>query len=94
MSLFVDHAGLNTLISEEITSSINTRGVPIVRNSSPAPRDSSIVVSDTSENRANLEASGLTGYPTTGALTFSFWVKLDNIADNTVVRYVMYAKNA
>ena len=55
MSLFVDHVGLNTLISEEITASINTRGVPVVRNATPISRDSSIGVSDTSENRANLK---------------------------------------
>ena len=94
MSLFVDHVGLNTLVSEEITSSINTRGASVVRSSVSVTRDAAIGVGDSSLNNPFLTTSGLTGYPTSGALAFSFWVNLDDLADDTVTRYVMYATNA
>jgi hypothetical protein len=89
MSLFVDHAGLNTLISEEITGSTNTRGLIINRD---ATRDSSLGVAASTSNNPSLVATGLTGYPTTGQLGFSFWINLDN--DDTATKYIMYAANA
>ena len=89
MSLFVDHVGLNTLISEEITGSTNTRG-PIVNRDTT--RDSSLGVAASTSNNPSLVATGLTGYPTTGQLGFSFWINLDN--DSTATKYIMYAANA
>jgi len=89
MSLFVDHVGLNTLISEEITGSTNTRGPIVNRDTS---RDLSLGVAISTSDNPSLFATGLTGYPTTGQLGFSFWINLDN--DDTNHRYIMYADNA
>jgi len=88
MSLFVDHVGLNTLISEEITGSTNTRG-PIVNRDTP--RDSSLGVAASTSNNPSL-FTAVTGYPTTGQLGFSFWINLDNSSTDT--KYIMYAANA
>ena len=56
MSLFVDHVGLNTLISEETTGSTNTRG-PIVNRD--ATRDSSLGVAVSTSDNPSLVATGL-----------------------------------
>jgi hypothetical protein len=98
MPLFVDHVGLNTLISEELSTDIdstlptNTRGAPIQRITQVA-LDASLRVASSDSNNPGLFANSVTGWPTSGALLFSFWVNLDNISNNTQSRYIFYGKN-
>lgn len=87
MPLFVDHVGLNTLISEEIDTETNTRGAIVDRI---GDRESSLGVASSTSNNPSLVATGLSGYPTQDQIGFSFWINLDS-GGSTGQRYIMYA---
>lgn len=77
MSLFVDHVGLNTLISEDVDTTTNTRTISAT---SRFRRPKSISAPSTAVTNPRLSSAGLTGWPTTGGLSISVWVNLDNSA--------------
>jgi hypothetical protein len=99
MPLFVDHVGLNTLVSEELSTDANstlptnTRGTYVTRGENEDLRNSSLRVSETETNNPYLTSTSVTGWPTSGALMFSFWINLDDITNNNVTRYVFYGKS-
>ena len=89
MAIFLDFVGLNTLIYEPISSSVNTigyRGEDIV--STPVSigilRQSKCLHSPAIiSSQASLFANNITSYPTTGGFSNSFWVKLDDVGTGT-----------
>ena len=89
MAIFLDFVGLNTLIYEPISSSVNTIGYrdeDIV--STPVTvsilRQSKCLHSpDITTGQASLFANNITSYPTTGGFSNSFWVKLDDVNTGT-----------
>ena len=87
MPLFVDHAGMNTLINDDIDTSNNIRTI----NDRLSPFQYSIKASDTStENPFVSSTSDYNDWPD-GAITYSFWVKLEG--DSTSTRYVLHGIN-
>lgn len=88
MPLFVDHAGMNTLVSQELDTEANLMSLK-QRDGLPSR----------SFRSSGTEASySLFMYqqnsPTTGGISFSFWVNLDDIPSNTNTRYVYDAPNS
>lgn len=74
MALFVDHVGLNTMVNEEIDTTANTRTVSSHNGDPKAIRSAST----DSLGTPRLSTTSLSGWPTTGGLTISVWVNLDN----------------
>ena len=89
MAIFLDFVGLNTLIYEPISSSVNTigyRGEDIVSTPVTASvlRQSKCLHSpDIITASASLSANNITSYPTTGGFSNSFWIKLDDVDTGT-----------
>ena len=86
MAIYLDFVGLNTLIHEPISSSVNTIGyekpsaTTIYTSGESIPRETSFCLhspSTDTEQQAYLYSSGFT-FPTTGGLSNSFWIKLDS----------------
>ena len=75
MSLFVDHVGLNTLIGDDVDTTTNTR---TISTTSRFKEPKSISAPSTIVENPRLSTNSLTGWPTTGGLSISVWINLDN----------------
>jgi hypothetical protein len=82
MALFVDHVGLNTMVNEVIDTTANTRTISNHNGNPKAIRSAST----DSLGQPRLSTDSLSGWPTTGGLTISVWVNLDN--DSTDNRHI------
>ena len=87
MAIYLDFVGLNTLVYENITSSMNLIGsenvifesVSTAANEITTRSSKALRSAATSTNVSSLGGIA-TSYPTTGGFSNSFWVKLDNTA--------------
>jgi len=87
MAIYLDFVGLNTLVYENITSSMNLIGSENVILESVSTAANEITTRSSKALRSaatSTNVSSLGGiassYPTTGGFSNSFWVKLDNTA--------------
>ena len=82
MPLFVDHAGMNTLVSQELDTEANLMSL---KKRSGNPSRSLRVAGDEASYSLFLYH---TNVPTSGGISFSFWINLDDIPSNTTARFV------
>jgi hypothetical protein len=83
MPLFVDHTGMNSLISDEINTTTNTR--TIENRTSNFQYSLNAAAGDPALEGVLYSSDSFLNVPFTSA-SFSFWVKLDNVdTDNRVV---------